>query len=340
MTLAEKMRQYRLPLAASSTPSSPTPEPTLEAIEFAKAERNQAWELCPLIPSWVDKEAVSLDRIFTRPEVAVECKRKLFDAMREDHADVDDYHFVDPGAGNGAFFDTLPNGRRVGIDVVPGRQDFVVHDYLTWQPPPSGRRYAVLGNPPFGYRAWLALAFVNHSASFADYIGFVLPMAFQSDGKGSPKHRVRGAELIVSEQMPPNAFVDAKGRQVKLNALWQIWRRGVNNPLPSRTCEDWVELFTVDTRKERLCGQDRLKDADWFLQRTFFGEPPSLVRDFADVRYGCGYGIVLKDSEEEITALLQKTDWRQYSNLAVHNCRHISMYHIRQAVIDGGFVDG
>jgi len=224
---------------------------------------------------------------------------------------------------------------------VADRTDIVVQDYLTWYPrtAPNGRRYAVIGNPPFGYRAWLALAFLNHSARYADYIGMILPMGFQSDGKGSPKHRVEGAQLVDSRYLPNDAFTDERGQQVKINALWQVWRRGVNNRPPNKTCDSWIDLFTVDNRKERLCGQTRLDEADWFLQRTFYGEPPDLVRDFAGVRYGCGYGIVIKRKKQAVTAALRAADWRRFSNLAMHNCRHISMGHIREALIAAGFSD-
>ncbi len=307
-------------------------------IEKAKAKRNRAWTQCPLIPNWVDRETVGLDCFYTRPEVAMECSENLYSAMRGDYADLGNYHFIDPGAGTGVFYDLMPAGRRTGIDILPARAEFVARDYLTWTPA-SGKQYAVLGNPPFGYRAWLALAFVNHSARFANYMGLILPMGFQSDGKGSPKHRVQGAELIHTDSLPPDAFVDQNGNSVKINALWQIWRRGVNNIPPPKTCNDWIDVFTVDLRKERLCGHNRLSEADYFLQRTYFGEPPKLVKDFDEVRYGCGYGIVLKKEPDEIVRLLDKTDWREYSNLAMHNCRHISMYHIRQAVIHGGFTD-
>ena len=308
-------------------------------IARAVARRNDAWAKCSLIPSWVDHKEVDLCQFYTCPEVALACRESLYAVMSADDADVDRYQFVDPGTGAGVFFDLLPEGRRTGIDILPLRPEFVVHDYLTWNPPDVGRPYAVLGNPPFGYRAWLALAFLNHSSTFADYIGLVLPMSFQSDGKGSPKYRVRGAELVHSERLPANAFMDANGQSVKLNSLWQVWRRGVNNYPPPPRCDNWIELFTVDNRKERLCGQRRLKEATWFLQRTFFGEPPTLVRDFSDVVYGCGYGIIIKKDEESVTRLLRETDWHRYSNLAVHNCRHISMYHIRQAVIDAGFAN-
>lgn len=311
----------------------------VRTIEQAIEIRNQSWQKCTLIPSWVNQKEVELDCFYTHPDVAAECSESLYSTMQKDYVDPNNYHFIDPGAGNGVFYNLMPEGRRTGIDILPTHSTFVDQDYLTWSPPNSYNQYAVLGNPPFGYRAWLALAFVNHSATFADYIGFILPMAFQSDGKGSPKYRVRGAELILSEQLPSNAFVDMNGSTVKLNTLWQIWRRGVNRMQAPKTCNDWIELFTVDTRKERLCGQSRMKEADYFLQRTFYNEPPRLVRNFSEVRYACGYGLILKKDQSKIESILNNTDWCHYSNLAVHNCRHISMYHIRQAVIDGGFVD-
>ncbi len=278
----------------------------------AEAKRNQAWKESPLIPKWVDFEKVGLDQFFTRPEVAATCSEMLFEEMEADYADLNSYCFIDPGAGTGAFYDLMPTDRRIGIDILPLRAEFIPHDYLTWQPSSERLRYAVLGNPPFGYRAWLALAFVNHSATFSDYMGLILPMGFQSDGKGSPKHRVVGAQLIRTESLPPDAFVDLYGNAVKVNALWQVWRRGVNNIPPARTCKTWVDLFTVDIRKERLCGHERLHEADFFLQRTYYGDPPELVRDFGDVRYGCGYGIVLKRDRDDIIQLLNATDWRKY----------------------------
>jgi len=301
--------------------------------------RNVGWQRNPAIPGWVKPETVDLDRFFTRTEVAEDCYHNLLSVMRRDYARDGDYLWVDPSAGDGAFHDLLPAGRRMGIEIVPGRMDFHCGDYLEWQPPCRPEPIVVIGNPPFGYRAWLALAFLNHSAVFADYIGMILPMAFQSDGKGSPKFRVKGAELVETMYLPQDAFITDSGQPVQINALWQVWRRGVNNRKPVLTCNDWIDLFTVDMRKERLCGQERLAEADWFLQRTFYSQPPSLVTDFSEVRYVCGYGIVIHKEKRKITGCLESVDWRKYSNLAAHNCRHISMYHIRRALIDHGFID-
>lgn len=308
--------------------------------EAARHFRDQRWTGNPLVPSWVDLATVGLDQFFTRREIATACYADLTSRMVADHAPMGSYTFIEPGAGEGAFYDLLPTGRRVGLDVSPLRAEFKLADFLSWTP--SGRdRYAVVGNPPFGYRAWLALAFVNHAATFADYVGMILPMAFQSDGKGSPKHRVKGLRLIHSETLPPDCFVSADGKPVKINALWQVWQRGVNNHRSAATCDTWIDLFTVDERKERLCGQERMHEADWFLQRTFYGDAtPKLVRNFSEVRYVCGYGIVMRKAKVDLERALNDTDWRAYSNLAAHNCRHISMYHIRRALTDAGFVDG
>jgi len=302
--------------------------------------RNHYWADNPAIPGWVDISTVGLDQFFTTSQIAATCQRSLFDFMRHDGAVPDSYFFIEPSAGTGSFFQYLPKDRRAGIDLAPLCEGVETHDFLSWQPPEKQRRIAVIGNPPFGYRGWLALAFLNHAARWADYVGMILPMAFQSEGKGSPRLRVEGLRLVHSEVLPSGSFVDIAGADVNINALWQIWQRGVNNPPFKRNCDQFVDLFTVDKRKERLCGMNRIHEADFFIQRTFFGEPPSLVKDFDLVKYVCGYGIVIKQSKERVVDAFRRVNWLEYSNLAAHNCHHISMYHIHNALYDNGLCDG
>ena len=302
--------------------------------------RNRQWAENDIAPNWVDLNEVGLDQFFTTPKVAKICYAEMLKFLNDRGEDTTNFHYIEPSAGSGAFYDLMPAGRRTGIDVLPIRKEFVRSDFLTWTPSlHAERRNLVIGNPPFGYRAWLALAFVNHAAKFADYIGMILPMAFQSDGKGSPKHRVKGMALQASRTLPPDSFVDALGRSVKVNALWQIWAKGENTSEHRVSCSDWVELFTVDQRKERLCGQSKMEQADWFLQRTFYHQPPHLVKSFSQVRYVCGYGLIIKKKKSDVTRYLRRVDWRKYSNLAAHNCRHISMYHIERALVDGGYAN-
>ena len=306
----------------------------------AQKIRNASWAKNSQIPTWVKIDEVGLDQFFTRPHIARACWQSLCDYMRADGADLSRHKFVEPSAGLGAFYELLPEQRRIGIDVVQYRPEYVQADFLSWSPKKNGHTYACVGNPPFGYRAWLALAFLNRAALFADYVGFILPMGFQSRGKSNVQDRVKGLRLAHSSPLPSDSFVGTDGKSVKVNALWQIWtRKGAGEKLIVKTCNQYIDLFTVDMRKERLCGQARLHEADFFLQRTFYSEPPQLVTSFDQVKYVCGYGIVIKKNKSKVLEILRHTDWREYSNLASHNCRHISMCHIRAALTDKGLRD-
>ena len=301
--------------------------------------RNKSWVNSPYIPTWVNVGKVGLDQFFTKPEVAKNCWES-FRSYIEKHDDVSKIRFIEPSAGMCAFYDLLPKKKRIGVDIVKFRPEYVHGDFLSWKPRKNGSKYACIGNPPFGYRAWLALAFINHAAMFSDYVGFIMPMAFQSIGKGNPKDRVNGLHLVHSATLPPDSFVGIDGKTVQVNALWQIWAKTTTNVIVKpQSCDQYIDLFTVDMRKERLCGQKRLHEAAFFLQRTFYGEPPVLVKSFDEVRYVCGYGIVIKKERDKVLDILNTTDWKIYSNLAAHNCRHISMCHIRKALTDGGLVD-
>jgi len=302
--------------------------------------RNKAWKKNNQIPTWVDVDSVGLDQFFTRDKIAKKCWKSLRNYMIVDGVDISHYNFIEPSAGLGAFYDLLPEKRRIGIDVVKFRRDYIQREFLSWTPKRNGHGYACIGNPPFGYRAWLALIFLNHAALFSDYVGFILPMGFQSRGKSNLMDRVKGLYLVHSSRLPQNSFIDVDGKPIKINALWQIWakkKNGKEKKIP--TCNQYIDLFTVDMRKERLCGQKRMHEADFFLQRTFYNAPPTLVTTFDKVKYVCGYGIVIKKAKRKVIKILRNTDWCHYNNLAVHNCKHISMCHIREALTDAGLVD-
>lgn len=316
-------------------------DPISEIAISAREMRNKAWENNRQIPSWVDIDNIDLDQFFTRPDIANECWKSLCDYIVKDGGSISDYKFVEPSAGLGAFYDLLPKNHRVGIDVVRFRPEYIINDFLSWTPKQQNKnKYVCVGNPPFGYRAWLALIFLNHAAAFSEYVGFILPMGFQSRGKSNLIDRVKGLHLVHSSKLSQDSFLKLDGKSAKVNAIWQIWAKKRNNKKEKiLTCDQYIDLFTVDQRKERLCGHNRIHEADFFLQRTFYNVPPTLVTTFDQVRYVCGYGIVIKHEKKKVIEILQNTDWRHYCNLASHNCRHISMCHIRAALTDAGLVD-
>ena len=311
-------------------------------LENAISLRNKNWSDNKEIPSWIKINDVGLDQFFTKASLAEELYNDLLRFLSLRGVDLLDCVFIEPSAGSGSFFDLLPKGLSIGLDIMPLKDDILQQDFLSWKPSDDIKDKTIIfvGNPPFGYRGWLALSFMNHAAKYADYVGFILPMSFQSEGKGSPKNRVKDLRLEHSKILPKDSFVSPSGKIEKVNALWQIWEKGINVNEIEVTCDDWLDIFTVDLRKERLCGVGKMQHADFFLQRTYYNEAPTLVKNFSQVKYVCGYGLIFKKNKEEMTRALQNIDWNNYSNLAAHNCRHISMYHIKRALTDNKFVDG
>jgi hypothetical protein len=312
----------------------------LADIKDPLAFRNIFWRQNKQIPSWVDIDQVGLDQFFTKPEIAATCWVSLLEHIKKTGIEVKKCTFIEPSAGLGAFYNLLPKNHRIGIDVEQFNTKFIRSDFLEWTPPASKYNYICIGNPPFGYRAWLALAFLNHAAKFSKLVGFIVPMAFQSRGKSNVQDRVHGLHLIHSSQLPADSFIDRNGKTAKINALWQIWAPETKiKKKEQKTCEQYIDLFTVDMRKERLCGQKKLHKADFFIQRTFYSEPPQLVTSFDQVKYVCGYGIIIKNNRRVVLQALKNADWTRYSNLASHNCRHISMCHIRAVLTEHGLTD-
>lgn len=306
----------------------------------ATAIRDRAWATTDRIPDWIRGREIGLDQYNTLPEVAEYCWKSFQQFLKKDGATLKNYKIIEPSAGTGAFYNLLPKNSRIGIDVEKFNKEYVQQDFLTWTPNHTDDRPCLaIGNPPFGYRGWLALVFLNRAAEFCDYVGFILPMSFQSDGKGSPKNRVVGMTLVHSEKLSGDLFALPSGEKIQVNTLWQIWKKGDAPPLPDLSaCNDFVDLFTIDLRKERLCGMNKIDDCNTFLQRTYFGKPPTPVNDFSKVKYGCGYGIIVKKEKRKVVKILKGINWDKYSNLATHNCRHISMYHIRQALLDNDLI--
>lgn len=299
-------------------------------------ERNNSWKNNLEIPKWVKLEDVSLDQFFTKKEIAKQYYEKMLYFLKKEKINIKDCLFIEPSAGSGSFFELLPKNQRIGLDLYPMNDKILKKDFFEWKLPKTNKKIVFIGNPPFGYRAWLALNFMNHASKFADYIFFILPMSFQSEGKGSPKYRVKNMKLVYSENVPNDSFYKPDGRKIKINALWQYWSKGKNEIPNFNIFKEYIDIFTVDQRKERLCGQEKMKQADYFLQRTFYNESPKLVKSFSEVKYLCGYGMIFKKNKNKIKKILSSIDWKNYSNLAAHNCRHISMYHIKNALNDGG----
>lgn len=293
------------------------------------------------LPWYAINDRDATDSVYTKREIADRCWKMFRNTAKQHGYDLRKHVFVEPSAGEGCFMDLLPETRRIALDIRPGNKGITRGDFLEWSPPKPGH-YAVIGNPPFGVRGAIALEFVNRSARFADIVGFILPMTFASNGKGGAMTRVRGLSLLHSEEMPPNAFYHPSSKEDRdINTVFQVWgARKTSAAVAMPTCDDYVRIYTVCTNPSRRCGLTRMGQYDFFLQGTFYdNRPPTVVTDFADVKYGSGYGIIIRKQKKAVTAALKSADWSKHSSRATNHCRHIRIAQIRAALIEAGFKD-
>lgn len=156
-----------------------------------------------------------LDQYYTASHVA----RDLYEVFRE-HSDPRHYRMVEPSAGTAAFFSLLPPG-SLGYDLDPRcsgvqRADFLAVDL------PRDRPVAIIGNPPFGKNASMAVAFFNRAARAADVIAFILPASIR---KASIENRLdRAFHRIREVPVPKNAFL-FRSEPFHVPAVFQIWER-------------------------------------------------------------------------------------------------------------------
>lgn len=290
------------------------------------------------LPHYAVNKSTPEDTFFTDKKVAAYCYTQ-FERVAKEHAiDLHKYHFIDPAAGEGCFYHLLPTGRKTGLDINPRADDIQEADFLLWYPV-QRKNYAVIGNPPFGVRGAYALAFLNRSLLFADVVAFILPMSFYSNGKGANMKRVENATLIHSERLAAHSFYtpDTKAA-VSVNTVFQVWKKGAGKSVFSDfDVSEYVEVYTVCSAPERRCGMDKIGTYDCYISSTFYGDKINVVNSFDEVKYGSGYGIIIKRDKRKVMQVLKCANWANYASDATNHCKHLRMYSIRRCLGEAGF---
>jgi len=273
------------------------------------------------------------DQFFTPICIAKKC----WDTFnREVKINIEDYTFIEPSAGDGNFLHILPKG-SIGLDIEPRTTEIQTQDYLNWKPTDVSKKYIVFGNPPFGLRGHLALNFINHSYNFADYVCFILPQLFESDGKGSPRKRVKKYNLIYSEKLSAK-FYNPENKEVNVNCVFQIWSKySINTKYTINIIsEDKMKVYslsdggTVSTTRNKIM----IDKCDVYIPSTCFGKDNMKIYErFEDLPGKKGYGIVFFTDKEKMINLSKSIDWSSISFLSTN-----SAYNLRTSIITSMFV--
>jgi len=248
------------------------------------------------------------DQFFTSKETSKYCYDKAIEIISS-FCNFEDYTIIEPSAGDGSFYSLFPTDKRVGVDIEPRCDGIIQSDFLTWKP--AGDKNICIGNPPFGLRGNLALKFINYAAEFSDFVCFILPKLFDSNGKGSCKSRVKGLNLIYSEVIDSD-FYYPEGKEVKVNVVFQIWSKH------HKVCEDNIDLTDIiklyslsdggtpsSTRNKK-----HLYNCDYYLPSTCFGKETMKVYDnFESLPHRRGYGIVVQNHKQLLEDAIKIIDW-------------------------------
>ena len=112
---------------------------------------------------------IDFDKIYTKPSIAKfcidKCNIKSYDRV------------IEPSAGSGAFSSQIPNCEA--YDLMPEDKSIKKQDFLKFETKKGN--ILVIGNPPFGKANDLSLKFINHAATFARTIAFILPKSCQKE---------------------------------------------------------------------------------------------------------------------------------------------------------------
>lgn len=192
----------------------------------------------------------SLDKFYTKPEIAQQCVNYLKKLIPISSDDI----LLEPSAGCGNFLKALTDYNVVAYDIKPEGENIIQQDFLQLES--EYKDYITIGNPPFGKRSKLAIQFFNKAATISKVIGFIIPNTFAKWSVQKNLHK--DWKLIGSMDIPSNSFT-SDGKDFQVNCIFQVWVRedqpGDNLRLlysPAISCEDfkcWQYNATQQAKK-------------------------------------------------------------------------------------------
>lgn len=189
-----------------------------------------------------------LDCFYTNESVAKDCLQFLKQTVGKLSHDL----WIEPSAGSGSFLNILPEP-RIGLDIMKSNHsEMEKANFLSWEVPSGYDDIIVVGNPPFGKNASLAVQFFNHAASFANRIAMIVPRTFQKESLVNRLHEYMHLE---NEKKLRNDSFTFKGQPYAVPCVFQVWsKKSQSRPIAisPRTHQDFA---FVDSKKAKFAIQ-------------------------------------------------------------------------------------
>lgn len=164
----------------------------------------------------------TIDKYYTKSSVVKLCIKLIKKHINISNSDL----IIEPSAGNGSF---IKNIKRLSInykfyDLEPEHDEIYKQDFLVLDYKKLKQKYTnihIIGNPPFGRQASLAIKFIKKCCLFANSISFILPKSFKKESM--KKYFDKNYHLIHEIDLLENSFL-VNGQESDVPCIFQIWK--------------------------------------------------------------------------------------------------------------------
>lgn len=234
--------------------------------------------------------AKELDQFYTSRATASACWGELKKSVKLHRMAV----FLEPSAGDGAFFELLPQKRRIGLDLDPKHPDVAQGDFLRYPVETLPPHLVTVGNPPFGKNSSLAVRFFNHAAKASEVVAFIVPMTFR---KPSVTNRLDPHfHLVKDVELARDAFV-FEGSPYSVPCCFQVWVRSSERRAKVGGALEHPDFRFVDK-----------VDADFAIRRVG-AVAGRIFKEFAGYSAASNYFIKAVAPVDTVIERLSRVDW-------------------------------
>jgi hypothetical protein len=163
-----------------------------------------------------------MDKYYTTLKTSKFCVKKTLEILRSLNINYEKVEFIEPSAGDGSFLKALEIHKIKNIkayDIEPAADNIIKKDFFEVIVKHNKNR-VVLGNPPFGFKAKLAIDFLNHASDCADIIAFIVPIQFR---KFSVHQKLNINLKLIYDKLLPDYSFEYNKRPYNIRCVFQIW---------------------------------------------------------------------------------------------------------------------
>ena len=163
----------------------------------------------------------TIDKYYTKKSIVKQCIKLIKKNINISKNDL----IIEPSAGNGAF---IKNIKKLSTnykfyDLEPEHIEISKQDFLDLDYKKLKQQFAsihIIGNPPFGRQASLAIKFIKKCCLFSNTISFILPKSFKKDSM--KRHFEKHYHLVHEIDLLENSFL-VNGVDSNVPCVFQIW---------------------------------------------------------------------------------------------------------------------